>query len=143
MDKQIFKDRLLESENLTDELADSQAKWLIDWGMNRLDFVLDGVENPDTAGERTSALMAVMRSVNRIVGQYPEKTMDDLLESLAELDHLYREAFFFNSAPSQNVSPGEYHTAAKHLSGLSTQAALEYLTGGNLSGSTGVPTAIQ
>jgi hypothetical protein len=40
MDKTIFKDRILETKNLTDELEDADADWLLNWGINVLDQVL-------------------------------------------------------------------------------------------------------
>ncbi len=40
MDRQILIDRLLESENLTDNLEDEDANVLIKWGIAQLDHLI-------------------------------------------------------------------------------------------------------
>ena len=126
MDKQLFVERILETENLTDELDDSDANWLLDWGIGRLDQVLQGATDEDSAGERVNALMAVMRKMNRIVGSYTGKSTPDLAEDLAALDGLFAQAF--GRAVGNEPSKG-YEQAAENVAKLPTRQALEYLAG--------------
>ncbi len=93
MDKERFKERILETENLTDELEDADANWLLDWGTARLDTVLRGVKDEETAGNRVNALMAVMRKINRITGSYAGQSPEALAEDLAALRDLFAAAF--------------------------------------------------
>lgn len=74
MDKERFIEQILETENLTDTLEDNDASWLLDWGIGKLDTVLQGITDRETAGRCVSALMAVMRKMNTIVGSYADKT---------------------------------------------------------------------
>ncbi len=93
MDKERYTERILETENLTDELEDADANWLLDWGTARLDTVLQGVKDEETAGNRVNALMAVMRKINRITGGYASQSPQALAEDLAALRDLFAAAF--------------------------------------------------
>ena len=87
MDKQIYVDRLLESENLTDELQDADANWLLDWGISQLDAILQGVPDEDEADEKVTAWMRTLRKINRMLGARdgcsPEEMTNECL-ALAE-----------------------------------------------------------
>ena len=130
MEKKRFVDRILETENLTDELEDAEAKWLLDWGIARLDAVLEGITDPDAAGEQVNALMAVMRKINRIVGNYSSKDPKELAEDLAALKDLHAQAFKPAGLQPRAVSTGSTETDAARLSRLSPREALEFLTQG-------------
>ncbi len=101
MNKERFKERILETENLTDELEDDDANWLIDWGIARLDTVLQGAADEETAGNRVNALMAVMRKINRIAGSYARQSPQDLAGELAALRDLFAAV-----SGSQDVAAG-------------------------------------
>jgi hypothetical protein len=101
MDTERFVERILETENLTDELEDADANWLLDWGIGRLDRVLRGAEDVETAGTRVNALMAVMRKINRIMGSYADKSPQRLAEDLADLHGLFNAAFGPADAPPE------------------------------------------
>ena len=126
MDKEHFIEQILETENLTDALDDNDASWLLDWGIGKLDTVLQGITDRETAGRRVSALMAVMRKMNAIVGSYPDKESHTLEEDLAVLQDLFDAAF-----PSKKSSPArpDFAEAAVRLSQLSSRQVFEYLTG--------------
>ncbi len=125
MDKQIFKDRILETENLTDELEDAEANWLINWGIGQLSPILADVSDEETAGEKANALMAAMRKINRICGGRQTKSTDDLSSDLEKLSGLFGSVF--NTA--QQVNSNECKFAAKRLANMGTTLqVLEFLT---------------
>src|SRR5450631_495885 len=68
MDPQRAKERILENENLTDNLDDEAADWLLNWGIGHLNGLVGSIQDEDSAGEKINALMAVMRQLNRIGG---------------------------------------------------------------------------
>jgi hypothetical protein len=134
MDTQRYKERILETENLTDELEDSDANFLLDWGFEKLDRVLEGNEDAETGGERVNALMAVMRKINRILGAYSEKDSAELQEDLSALQGLFEHAFSPSLAQDDpealesRTSPANQEPAAAQLAQMTTREALEYLT---------------
>jgi len=126
MEKDQFVERMLETENLTDELEDSDANWLLNWGIAHLDKVIMGITDADAAGDRVNALMAVMRKINRITGTYATSDPQSLTEELAILGDLYEQAF--------GKATGDLLCAAlvgesgvSRLVNLSTRQALELL----------------
>lgn len=155
LDKERFIERMLETENLTDELEDADASWLLDWGIGKLDEVLQGSGEEDTdantaaaaaaaeaavaAGSRVNALMAVMRKINRIVGSYADKSPQALARDLRGLYGLFDTAFretghAAQAAPDSTPQPEEpeappvdFEAAADHLSQLAPRQALEFL----------------
>jgi hypothetical protein len=125
MDRRLFVDRILESENLTDELEDSDAKWLLTWGIDRLDQMLSGISDEETANEKVTALMAVMRKINRIVGWRQQKEPEDLASDLETLGSLFANAFDQDQESSEQACL----SAAKQTINLTTnQEALAFLT---------------
>jgi len=125
MEKEIYVERLLETENLTDELEDQDANWLLEWGIARLDRALEGATDEETAGSRVNALMAVMRKINRVAGSRTERTPEDLAEDLTALTGLFEAAF----GSARRRAPSEAEAAAARLPGLPTRQALELLIG--------------
>ncbi|HVN53711.1 MAG TPA: hypothetical protein VMT46_05225 [Anaerolineaceae bacterium] len=128
MDKQPYIDRILETENLTDELEDAEANTLINWGVAQLDRVLQGADDPEEGGRRVNNLMAVMRKINRILGGYKSKSSKALAKDIADLRRLTAQASgsspSFSTDGAEKASPEQ---AAQDVSGLSTHEALEYL----------------
>jgi len=119
MDLQPFIERILEVENLTDNLEDSQAKRLLDWGIGQLPVLLADLADPIGAAEKTGDLMRVMRSINRLIPDRAALSPDDLSD-LAE-----KAAAAF---PKARVSM-DAGAAAAALAGLDAGQALEYLLG--------------
>ncbi len=117
MDKERFTERILETENLTDELEDADANWLLDWGIARLDAVLLGVKDEETAGNRVNALMAVMRKINRITGSYTSQSPQALAEDLAALHDLFAAAFGPQAASAGPSAGTPANTAANTPTG--------------------------
>ena len=93
MNRQLFIDQILESENLTDELEDSDARWLINWGVSSLDPILSGITNEELAWDKVTALLSVIRKINRISGG-PLPTEPELIVSdLVILSRFFVKAF--------------------------------------------------
>lgn len=129
MDKERFTERILETENLTDELEDAEAQWLLDWGIAALDPLLEGLEDAEIAGAKVNALMAVMRKLNRLVGGRDGKTSEELAADFSDLDGLARA---INPGRS-NATPQDCLDAAQALAGLDARSGLEYAARWNLS----------
>lgn len=96
MDLEKAKERILETENLTDNLEDDAANWLIDWGIAQLPALLaEGDEEAQAA--KVHALMETMRQLNRVAPKAAEgspDTPDDALkESVDKFAASYAEAF--------------------------------------------------
>jgi nucleoid-associated protein YgaU len=119
MDKQPFIDRMLETENLTDNLEDDAANALIKWGIGQLDTLLEGITAEEAAGEKVSLLMKVMRGVNRIVGNQPTPAP----ERVAELAALYAQAF--GRAPAAETA--DANAIAAEAAGMAGREAVTFL----------------
>lgn len=128
VDKKLLIGRMLESENLTDELQDADAQWLLDWGINRLDQVLQGVLREDEANERVTALMGVLRKINRMVGARSSKDPEALAADCMALAALFAQAFDFEP----HINQDQYAAAATQLPQGTTHQALEFLSGWGL-----------
>ena len=125
MDKQIFIDRILETENLTDQLEDADANWLLNWGISRLDQLVSNLEDEEQAGEKVNSLMAVMRKINRIAGWRQEKDVEELAVDLSGLSGQFINAFDMEQEPSEEAC----RSAAKQLLSFETnQQVLPFLT---------------
>ena len=118
-DRQNFVDRMLESENLTDELEDDAAKWLIHWGIEQIDIVTDGIEDGELASEKVGNLMRFIRRLNRIAGNLDSLTGEDLSELLDRCSSTY--------GASRTASEEEMNETAGRLSSMSPFEALEFL----------------
>jgi hypothetical protein len=123
--KQPFVERLLESENLTDELEDQDANWLLEWGIGRLNEILHNVSDQELAGERVTALMAVIRRINRLSASYQNKEPEDLAAALVELKSMYQEALGVTGSQAAVEPSLEIKQAALEISHLPVRQALE------------------
>jgi|GEM_PF-5270551 len=121
MEPERFAERMLEAENLTDELEDGEAQRLLDWGLAELGRVLRDVQDAQLASERASTLMSVMRKINRLVGGMAGKDAAELAEELATLIELHASADPHASAPD----PQSIQQAAARLAELNVRDALE------------------
>ncbi len=128
MNKERFVERILETENLTDELEDAEANWLLDWGINQLNAVLQDTSDDELGGVRVNALMAVMRKINRLSAARQNKTPPSLSADLRALVELFGLAF---GCPGR-AEPASLQSVAAHLPGLSTPEAVEFLAGWGL-----------
>ena len=83
VDRQVLIDRLLETENLTDNLEDEHAKVLIKWGVEQVDPLIDGIDDEEKAGEKVNDLMQLMREINTIAGN-PSTVSEEKLSRLID-----------------------------------------------------------
>ena len=118
IDPQILIERMLENENLTEDLDDEDADWLLDWGADRLRELSDS-ETMEAAEEKAGALMKFIRGLNRLAGGLPGVDPADLA---ALLEH-YAMALGSSRAAGQV----EIEDAAASISSLTPREALEYL----------------
>jgi hypothetical protein len=93
MDEQVAIDRITETENLTDNLEDQAANWLIDWGISQAKQLVSNIKDEDLAGDKLNAVMAVMRSLNQIAGGYMDKPASALADDIRSFLTLYSNAF--------------------------------------------------
>jgi hypothetical protein len=124
MEKERFIERMLETENLTDELEDRDANWLLDWGIGMLDQALEGIAGDEAAGGKVNALMAVMRKINRITGNRENRDTQNLAADLLTLTGLFEAAF----GAARPVTAAECAAAAAQLPALPSRQSLELLT---------------
>jgi hypothetical protein len=123
LDKQTAIDRITENENLTDNLEDDEASWLIDWGIKKATEQVASIKNDDTAGDKLDAVMAVMRKLNQIVGSRAAKQPNVLAEDVRSLATMYADAF----GSARTLAAPNLNDAAKQIKQKSPQETLEYL----------------
>lgn len=123
MDQQRAKERILETENLTDALEDEDADWLLNWGIAHIPDVLKDTHDEEAAGEKVNALMAVMRELNTITADRAAQGAPALAEKIQKLTEAHRQAF--GHAPQ--VTPEAAKQVASTLAEKSPHEALETL----------------
>ena len=124
MDEKIFVERILENENLTSSLVDEDANWLLKWGTGQVKGLVQGIGDVDVAGEKVNALMAVMRKMNRLVGEGDWPPVDELIPELETLAELSAQAFGMPRA----MSTADWEAVANQLVQMTPPQALQFLT---------------
>jgi hypothetical protein len=114
MDRQLFIDKILEAENLTDQLEDEDADALLNWGITKVDGLIDGIKDEEAAGGKINDLMHVMRGLNSLAGSPSDISHAGLADLLnrynkitagtAESDELERSSL---AEKISNQPPGE------------------------------------
>jgi hypothetical protein len=84
VDLQVLIDRLLESENLTDNLEDEDADALIKWGIAQIDPLIKGINDEEAAGVKMGHLMSLMRQINSIAGNPSTVSQEKILKFLEQ-----------------------------------------------------------
>lgn len=92
VDRQVLIDRLLETENLTDNLEDEHAKVLMKWGVEQVDRLIGGIDDEEVAGEKVNQLMQLMREINTIAGN--PSTVSE--EKIGRLIDSFKQTFEIN-----------------------------------------------
>lgn len=123
MDKQAAIDRITETENLTDNLEDDDANWLIEWGINKATEVTASIADEEMAGGKLNAVMAVMRKLNQIAGSHSDKDADALSDDVRVLAMMYANAF----GASRHLDATALKHAAKSIAPQSPRQLMEYL----------------
>ncbi len=114
MDRQVFKDRLLETENLTDNLEDQDAKILINWGIEQIAPLVNGVHDEDEANEKIYQLMQLMREINSIAGNPSTVSQEKISRLLAAYQKTFNITHSIGEEEAKaalekipNMQPGE------------------------------------
>jgi hypothetical protein len=119
VDRQILIDRLLESENLTDNLEDEDANVLIKWGVAQIDRLVEGINDEETAGTKINHLMDLMRQVNSIAGNPSTVSQEKLLQLLEQYSQTFDKA--------HQISDDERTAVTEKLSQMQPGEAVKYL----------------
>ena len=106
MDRQLYVDRLLESENLTDHLEDDEANHLLDWGIAHIDGLINGASGADEAGDKVNRLMAVMRALNSLAGDPHRVTSDALVDLRGRYNQLAGGAAQVDESEIRSIMEG-------------------------------------
>jgi len=118
IDKQALIERILEAENLTDNLEDEAASQLLKWGTGQVGALVKDMDDEERAGETVQGLMAVMRQINRLAGDLDSP--EDLAADLGRLAKLHTQAFGY--AP--DASAAALKATAKALTGVTASEAV-------------------
>ena len=118
MDVQLFIDRLLESENLTDNLDDEAANTLIKWGIRQVDPLIKDKDD-ETAGTQVNHLMALMRSINSLAGK-PSRVNS---ASLVKFVNRFNQTF----DKDHQIDEEERRKMAQQISAMQSKGAVDYL----------------
>jgi hypothetical protein len=127
METERFVERILETENLTDELEDADANWFLKWGTGKVPLVLMDVSGDEEAGYQINALMAVMRKINRMMASYQDKTAEVWQEDFTDLNAMFIEAFGGAEDKTFDFQSPEFLMIFGTLSNKSSRQVLEYL----------------
>jgi hypothetical protein len=119
LDRQTFIDRLLESENLTDQLEDDDANSLLDWGIAKIDGLIEGVADHEEAGEKVNKLMHVMRGLNSLAGNPAGVSPQRLMELLDRYEQVVQ-----GTTP---VDEAEHRAVAEKISKMQPGEAIRFL----------------
>ncbi len=119
MDRQILIDRLLESENLTDNLEDEDANVLIKWGIAQLDHLVEGINDDETAWTKITHLTNLMRQINSIAGNPSTVSQEKLLKLLDQYSQTFDKA--------HQISEDERKAVTEKLSQMQPGEAVKYL----------------
>lgn len=120
MDRQIFVDRLLETENLTDQLEDDEANLLLNWGVAKIDGLIEGITDHEAAGEKVNQLMHVMRSLNALAGNPTGISTQGLVELLKCYDQIINR--------TTSVDEAEHRAVVEKISKMQPGEAIRFLT---------------
>ena len=123
MDPQMAIERITEVENLTDNLEDDDANWLLDWGIGHVPKLIGDIKDEDAAGEKVNDLMAVMRKLNRISANRTAKSVDEMVADIKEFADLYSKAF----GEIRKGGANDFKRAAREIAKQQPQEMMKYL----------------
>ncbi len=119
IDRKLLTDRLLQAENLTDNLEDDDAQFLLEWGVSQIPVITNETLDAEYADQRVMYLMRTMRALNRIAGNWPDLEPRQLAELLE----------FFTAAYAANLpaAGADYQSIVAALADMEIRPAIEYL----------------
>ncbi len=89
INRQLLVDRLLETENLTDNLEDDDADQLLKWGVAHVDALIENISSDEAVGDQVNQLMSIMRGVNSLSGDPASATR----EAVSDLANRFQQLF--------------------------------------------------
>jgi hypothetical protein len=116
---QLAIDRITESENLTDNLDDDSANWLINWGIESARKLIASSTDKEMADVTINRLMAVMRKLNKITANLQNVQIAEL-QSLTES---YQNAFGLTTKHNDD----QYQVITSELQKMTPLDAIKYL----------------
>jgi MoxR-like ATPase len=119
VDRQILIDRLLESENLTDNLEDDDANALIKWGIAQVDPLVKDIQDEESAGDKINRLMSLMRQINVIAGNPSTVSEEKILKFLDRYAQTFDKAY--------DTAEEERKAVAEKLSQMQPGEIVKYL----------------
>jgi len=119
VNRQILIDRLLESENLTDNLEDEDANVLIKWGIAQLDHLIEDGEDEENAGVKINRLTHLMRGINSTAGNPSAVSQEKLLKLLEQYTQTFGKA--------HQINEEERKVVIDRLSKMQSGEAVKYL----------------
>jgi hypothetical protein len=125
MDKATAVARITETENLTGDLADADAQWLIGWGVGQVDAVVLSSKDETDAGYTLNQLMAVMRALSGIGGTAAERPPALLVGDLRGFFARYALAF----GQPNRVREADLVPLAARIAALAPQVMMQTLLG--------------
>ena len=128
IDEQALIERILEAENLTDNLEDEPAAQLLKWGTGQAGQLVKNVDDEEAAGKIITALMAVMRQINRLAGDVEAASVEDLAGGLGRLAKLHKQAFGYAPDTSAATLKATAKALAKITPAQAVPLVLEWLT---------------
>ena len=120
MDRQLFIDKILESENLTDALEDEDADTLLNWGIKQVDALIEGVTDEDAAGERINDLMHMMRGLSAAAGNPSRISHDAIVDLINRFSKIAGDV--------SNIDEGERKALVERLSKMESGEVIQHLT---------------
>lgn len=127
MDENAAISRILEVENLTDELEDDEANLLIDWASKHVGTLIAGLPDEDAAGEKVGDLMDVMRKINRLTALRKQRTPEQIQAELGTFNESVAKAF--GTAPTLAPQAANAQPLGAALKAQSDQEFVQTLIG--------------
>ncbi len=93
MDPTLAVDRILETGNLTDNLRDTEANWLIEWGVQHVRALVEPIADEEAGWEVVSQLMGLMRELNRLAATATTGNIERLTDDVKHFLGHYAAVF--------------------------------------------------
>jgi len=119
MNRQLFVDRILEIENLTNNLGDDDADRLLNWGLSQVDGLIKHIASNEEADNKINQLIGVMRDINSLAGDLVSVKPD----AMVDLKRKYHR--FLDS--SEFVDQDECNSITLRISKMTQHDFLEYI----------------
>jgi hypothetical protein len=123
MDRQKAIERILESEDLTDNLDDDAADWLLNWATSKVDTLLSVTAQSEQSDEKVNQLMRVMRQLNQMMADYADAAAEEMAPEIETFLAQYAETFGITRAQTAE----DYQQVAADISEKQPTEAIQAL----------------